>query len=453
MVSENCYRDKLYELVRGELDFHDKESQYASHNFHSFPAKFPPQLPRKFILGLTREGDLVLDPMNGSGTTTLEAFLTGRSGLGFDIDPLALKISRVKVTPISHQFVKLIEQTVVDNAILNLNFNRPFLEEQLRSRWDEKTKEFIDYWFLYDTQLELIALIDQIEKISNAEIRNFMELVFSAIVITKSGGVSLALDLAHTRPHKAKVVYDIKGKKIIGEDGVTELSSRSQFTTKKLRSAIEEFRKRFKINLVGLIDDNPSESSINIMSGNAQDLPICDNFVDLIVTSPPYASNAIDYMRAHKFSLVWLGYSIEQLGGLRGEYIGGDSLSNIKFEEMPTYTNSIINGIGLNDGKKANVLRRYFSEMHRAIKEMYRVLKHNRGAVIVVGTSIMRGQDSETHYCLADIAKSIGFEVPGIGTRNIDRNRRMMPAGLEVDETSQIQQRMHKEYVLGLYKP
>ncbi|MBK7318006.1 DNA methyltransferase [Candidatus Villigracilis affinis] len=35
---------------------------------HSFPAKFPPQLPRKFILALTQPGDIVLDTMVGSGT-------------------------------------------------------------------------------------------------------------------------------------------------------------------------------------------------------------------------------------------------------------------------------------------------------------------------------------------------------------------------------------------------
>jgi DNA modification methylase len=45
--------------------------------------------------------------------------------------------------------------------------------------------------------------------------------------------------------------------------------------------------------------------------GNAQQLPLQDNSVDLIVTSPPYASNAIDYMRAHKFSLVWLVTQLE----------------------------------------------------------------------------------------------------------------------------------------------
>jgi hypothetical protein len=97
-VVEDSYRERLVQLLSGDLDFHKKDSGYATHNFHSFPAKFPPQLPRTFIQGLTARGDVVLDPMMGSGTTVVEAFCTGRRAFGFDIDPLALLITQVKVT-------------------------------------------------------------------------------------------------------------------------------------------------------------------------------------------------------------------------------------------------------------------------------------------------------------------------------------------------------------------
>ena len=40
------YRKRLISLLSRDLDFHDQQSSYASHNFHAFPAKFPPQLPR-----------------------------------------------------------------------------------------------------------------------------------------------------------------------------------------------------------------------------------------------------------------------------------------------------------------------------------------------------------------------------------------------------------------------
>lgn len=42
---------------------------------------------------------------------------------------------------------------------------------------------------------------------------------------------------------------------------------------------------------------------------------------------------------------------------------------------------------------------------------------------------------------------------PGNMIRNLDRNKRMMPAGTIPDPDSQIQKRMHQEYVIGYYKP
>jgi hypothetical protein len=65
----------------------------------------------------------------------------------------------------------------------------------------------------------------------------------------------------------------------------------------------------------------------------------------------------------------------------------------------------------------------------------------------------MKGIDTETHLCLKDIGTMIGFYEPIIGIRELDRNKRMLPASRKKDLTSQIQQRMHQEYVIGFYKP
>ena len=48
------YPERLVNILNQDLDFHSQETSYASHDFHSFPAKFPPQLPQKFILELTK---------------------------------------------------------------------------------------------------------------------------------------------------------------------------------------------------------------------------------------------------------------------------------------------------------------------------------------------------------------------------------------------------------------
>ena len=73
-----------------------------------------------------------------------------------------------------------------------------------------------------------------------------------------------------------------------------------EFLTKTLRSPLEEFKKRFKQNLRGLYIEKIEDAvRPKITFGDAQELSLDKGVVDLIVTSPPYAANAIDYMRAH----------------------------------------------------------------------------------------------------------------------------------------------------------
>ncbi|WP_084605114.1 DNA methyltransferase [Desulfonatronum thioautotrophicum] len=470
--SSLAYRERLNFLLSGDLGFHNQNSRYASHNFHSFPAKFPPQLPRLFVSELTAPGDIVLDPMMGSGTTLLEAFLLGRRPVGFDVDPLALLLAKTKMTSLDKDRIAKLGRKIVDQALQAVAIQSTELEEELNQRWDEKSKEFLEYWFAPSSRIELLALVREIEKISEKDVRDFFELAFSAIIITKSGGVSLALDLGHTRPHRAKVVIDQTGQLVAWSNASDALSVRSKKLVKRLRSPIDEFAKRTAQNLKGLQSCRPGQVRLSLFGrstlpkkqdfrridpliehGNAQSLPLEANSVDLIVTSPPYASNAIDYMRAHKFSLVWFGHSISELGHLRKGYIGSEATTGFAFENLPTGTARVVEKMSEADRRKGVVLHRYYSEMSRVIREFFRVLKPGKSAIVVVGNSIIRGQDTMIPECLSEIGQSFGFEVPKIGVRNLDRNRRMMPTGTTADLDSRIQQRMHEEFIIGFYKP
>ncbi|RME57798.1 MAG: site-specific DNA-methyltransferase [Caldilineae bacterium] len=447
------YRDRLQLLLNQDLDFHNEDTLFASHDLHPFPAKFPPQLPLTFIEGLTQPGDVVLDPMMGSGTTVVEAVRTGRTAIGFDIDPLARLIARVKTTPLDYDSTWEVGRRLLAQAEAALTSERAQLEAALAQRWDARTRQFVDYWFAEETQLELMALWREIEQIMEPDVQNFLKLTFSSCIITKSGGVSLAFDLAHTRPHRAKVVLSSSGEVILGHDLADSDNPRVKLLTKRLKPVLPEFEKRLRQALVGLQELGTPSHPPHIEEGNAQALPLGTEAVDLIVTSPPYASNAIDYMRAHKFSLVWLGHPIDELGATRRTYIGGESTTDFDFEELPPYTMQIIAEVQALDARKGVVLHRYYSEMKRVLQEMYRVLRPDRAAIVVVASSIMRGRDTETDQCLKEIGEAVGFEVPAIGVRHLDRNKRMLPAGMRIDRDSQIQQRMHREFVIGFYKP
>lgn len=82
---------------------------------------------------------------------------------------------------------------------------------------------------------------------------------------------------------------------------------------------------------------------------------------------------------------------------------------------------------------------------------MYRVLKEKRAAIIVVGTSTMRGIVIPHHVCLKEIAARIGFTCIKVGERKLERNKRMMPIA-HSSKKKGIENRVHREYILGLWK-
>jgi site-specific DNA-methyltransferase (adenine-specific) len=61
------------------------------------PAPFPVELPRRLIELFTYEGDLVLDPFIGSGTTAVAAIRCGRHFAGYDTDPGYVELARRRI--------------------------------------------------------------------------------------------------------------------------------------------------------------------------------------------------------------------------------------------------------------------------------------------------------------------------------------------------------------------
>lgn len=62
-----------------------------------YRGNFAPQIPRNIINQYSKEGELVLDPMVGSGTTLIEARLMNRNAIGIDINPAALEITNSRI--------------------------------------------------------------------------------------------------------------------------------------------------------------------------------------------------------------------------------------------------------------------------------------------------------------------------------------------------------------------
>ena len=429
-------RQRLGSLLQGDLSFQTPARMaHPLYALHPFAARFPYGLPGYFIDALTERGDTVLDPMCGSGITLLEGWAAGRSVIGVDLDPLARRQAKARTTALDGTDVREAGQAAHRRAseFVEGQGSRRDPLETVKEDMDSATREFLDYWFFPETQRELACLTLAIREEPDPDLRNLLEVIFSSTIVTKSGGVSRARDLAHTRPHRV--------------------------SDKVPRSAIQLFG-----NLVGRAADAYAGVDRNavgdrqIIDGDARALPLPDCSVDLIVTSPPYA-NALDYMRAHKFSLAWLGDPIPSLTKLRREYIGSESAGShvtaASAGQLPDSVEAVVQRVGEADTAKSRVLRRYFCDMSASISEMHRVLRPGSATIIVVGASTMRGILVPTHECLADLATAAGFELVRVAPRNLDRDRRMMPArnfGRAAGATS-IELRMHTEYIIGAVKP
>src|SRR5215216_510017 len=58
------------------------------------PAKFPETMAQEFIEFFTKEGETVLDPMAGTGSTLIAALRTGRNSYGIELNPKYAEIAK-----------------------------------------------------------------------------------------------------------------------------------------------------------------------------------------------------------------------------------------------------------------------------------------------------------------------------------------------------------------------
>jgi site-specific DNA-methyltransferase (adenine-specific) len=94
-------KEEFLNWTNGMWSFNGESKKRIGH-----PAPFPVELPMRCIKLFSYEGDIVLDPFNGSGSTLIAAFNNKRKGIGIDIDntycDLALK--RLNSDALNYQY-------------------------------------------------------------------------------------------------------------------------------------------------------------------------------------------------------------------------------------------------------------------------------------------------------------------------------------------------------------
>src|SRR5258706_3373045 len=170
------------------------------HSVHPIPARMAAGLALEALSKLRRPAT-VLDPMVGSGTALAIGRANGHRCNGFDVDPLAVLISRVWTRTVDACEVRRRAGQVLERARQ--------IATDLSSRdaypvsADLETRAFVRYWFDDYARRQLAALSMAISDVTADGVRETLWCAFSRQIIAKQSGVSLALDLPHSRPHRA----------------------------------------------------------------------------------------------------------------------------------------------------------------------------------------------------------------------------------------------------------
>jgi hypothetical protein len=409
------------------LKFHRKTIYEAlgREPVHPFPARMAPGIALQ-VMSEAEEPIRVLDPMMGSGTVLAMARSLGHRAVGYDVDPLAVLISRVWTKTTDAEGVRETAQEVLHRA--RLTFDSLSLADAYPPNCDERTRAFIRYWFDGYSRRQLTALSLAIGRLRCETARDALWCSFSRLIITKQSGASLALDLSHSRPHRS---FDVAPEKPFN----------------KFLSAVD----RVLDNVVDTRDRERGPSPA-VHLGDARSIPLPKESVDLVLTSPPYL-NAIDYIRCSKFSLVWMGYGVDELRDVRATSVGTE-VGGEDFEDDPEI-DQIIDSLKVRDTmtkRNQRILARYIDDMRKAMKQVTRVLSKSGTAVYIVGENTLRGSYIKTSTIISKLAESVGLTHQQRRVRDLPANRRYLPPPATRRRIGTLRARMRREVVLTFAK-
>lgn len=400
----------------GNVPVHNRRNlRYGPHGIHEYRGKFFPQLVRSLLnMAGVPSGATVLDPMSGSGTTAVEAVLSGYQAYGLDANPLSVMVSQVKCDVLKvhpEQLACLYESVKTDlQELTKISTSDLHWLETLHPN----DQQYLTNWFAHDILIHLDAITCRIHQVHDPVCRNFFLVVFSNIL----------RKLSWQKEDDLRVRRDVQTD--LSVDVVAEFLTELNRSVRTVLAFLYENQGR-------------ALGDAQILAGDArqatQYLTGKEGQIDVIITSPPYAT-ALPYLDTDRLSLYYLGL-LSRREHRQRDYamIGNREISNGRrlayWAEYQQKRSLLTDGIAstidqiehLNRNGNAGfrrqnlpaLLARYFLDMRQVLENFAQLLRPGAPAYVVVGNNhtIAGGQRVEirTDHLLAELGETIGLHL------------------------------------------
>jgi len=333
------------------------EARAHVHGFHTYPARMHPLTAARLVRGLTREGATVLDPFCGSGTALVEAMIAGRRAVGVDLNPLAVRLARLKTTRL--EALELEALVAAAQSVAQFAAARRERRAGATHRYPREDVELFDPHVL----LELDSLRAGIGAQEGADprVREALELVLSAILVKVSRRVS---DTSAV---------------------MTQRRLAAGFTTRLFANKARELARR----LAELADLLPvGGPPVRLHEDDAASLrSLSASTIDVVITSPPYVAT-YDYLAHHAARMRWLGLKVES-------FSTGEMGSRRRYAQL--------------DARAAQ--RAWARELGDALRAIRRVCRPGAQVALLLADSAVRGQALRAEAIVMSVAKSASFDL------------------------------------------